>query len=178
MRAQLNKRCFRSAARLLSSLAFTLSAASVTAAPDPDFHIYLMFGQSNMEGQGEITSQDQQVPSGLLAMQADDNCSVNGASYGQWREATPPLIRCYSTAHSWNNGGLGPGDYFGRTMLENSGSNVRVGLVGAAYQGQSIDFFMKDCAARGSCQPSGANGSVPLGQGGYAWMLDLANKPS
>ena len=26
--------------------------------PDPNFHIYLAFGQSNMEGQGEIEPQD------------------------------------------------------------------------------------------------------------------------
>lgn len=155
--------------------ALTLSA-STFAAPDPNFHIYLMFGQSNMEGQGQISAQDQQVPSGLMAMQADNNCSVGGASYGEWRTATPPLIRCYNVAHSFNNGGLGPGDYFGRTMLENSGSGVSVGLVGAAYQGQKIEFFMKNCASLGSCSASGANGSVPLGQGGYAWMLDLAQK--
>lgn len=29
------------------------------AAPDPNFHIYLMLGQSNMEGTAEIQSQDQ-----------------------------------------------------------------------------------------------------------------------
>ena len=143
---------------------------------DPNFHIYLMIGQSNMEGQGQISAQDNQVPTGLLVMHADNNCTKDGASYGQWRPAAPPLIRCYDVAHSWNNGGLGPGDYFGRTMLQNSAPGVRIGLVGAAYQGQSINFFLKDCAQRGSCNPSGANGSVPLGQGGYAWMLDLAKK--
>jgi len=153
----------------------TLSASAFSA-PDPNFHIYLMFGQSNMEGQGQISSQDRQVPGNLLAMQADSACTVDGASYGQWRSATPPLIRCYNTAHAFNNGGLGPGDYFGRTMLENSGPGVKVGLVGAAYQGQKIEFFMKNCASLGSCTPTNGNGAVPLGQGGYAWMLDLAKK--
>jgi hypothetical protein len=143
---------------------------------DPNFHIYLMIGQSNMEGQGQISAQDNQVPNGLLVMHADNNCSVGGASYGQWRTATPPLIRCYDVAHSWNNGGLGPGDYFGRTMLENSDPGVTIGLVGAAYQGQSIDFFLKNCAQLGTCNPQNPNGSVPLGQGGYAWMLDLAQR--
>ena len=28
------------------------------SAPDPNFHIYLAFGQSNMEGQGTIEAQD------------------------------------------------------------------------------------------------------------------------
>jgi hypothetical protein len=127
---------FRTAKKPLCVLAFTLSSTAAFAAPDPNFHIYLMFGQSNMEGQGQISDQDRQVPSDLLAMQADNNCTVNGASYGEWRSATPPLIRCYDVAHNFNNGGLGPGDYFGRTMLNSSGAGVRVGLVGAAYQGQ------------------------------------------
>ena len=29
------------------------AASVVYAAPDPNFHIYLAFGQSNMEGQGD-----------------------------------------------------------------------------------------------------------------------------
>ena len=32
-------------------------AVSAHAAPDPNFHIYLAFGQSNMEGQGVVGSQ-------------------------------------------------------------------------------------------------------------------------
>lgn len=35
-----------------------MAAASSFAAPDPNFHIYLAFGQSNMEGQGNIEQQD------------------------------------------------------------------------------------------------------------------------
>ena len=37
-------------AAMLSSVVF--------AAPDPNFHIYLAFGQSNMEGQGNIEQQE------------------------------------------------------------------------------------------------------------------------
>lgn len=83
-------RLSRGVAKMLCASTLALSAAATFAAPDPNFHIYLMFGQSNMEGQGEISSQDQQVPTGLLAMQADNNCTVGGASYGEWRTATPP----------------------------------------------------------------------------------------
>lgn len=130
-----------------------------------------------MEGQGQIAAQDRNVPTGLLAMQADTGCSgPNGESFGEWREATPPLIRCYQSAHSFNNGGLGPGDYFGRGMLAGSGEGVRIGLVGAAYQGQSINFFRKNCSQLGTCNPSGANGAVPLGMGGYQWLLSLAQQ--
>lgn len=164
----MNKTTFK---KLVLSLGLAAVAPlTAFAAPDPNFHIYLMFGQSNMEGQGQISSQDQQVPADLLAMHADDSCTVDGASYGEWRPATPPLIRCYNVAHSFNNGGLGPGDYFGRTMLENSGPGVKVGLVGAAYQGRPIEFFMNPCAA--DCNQQ----NLPLGNGGYPWLLDLAKK--
>ena len=84
------------------------------AAPDPNFHIYLMVGQSNMEGQGAIEAQDKTPPANLVVMHDDKNCTQDGKSYLQWRAAVPPLIRCMSKAHNFNNGGLGPGDYFGR----------------------------------------------------------------
>lgn len=46
----------------LKTLALAACAATaVYAAPDPNFHIYLAFGQSNMEGQGDIGQQDKTV---------------------------------------------------------------------------------------------------------------------
>ena len=33
-------------------------AVGLSAQPDPDFHIYISIGQSNMEGQGTITDAD------------------------------------------------------------------------------------------------------------------------
>jgi len=148
-------------------LSLVLSTGNLYAQVDPNFHIYLMIGQSNMEGQGQVEAQDWQVPEDLLVMHADNACTNSGASYGQWREASTPLIRCYT--------GLGPGEYFGRTVLEGSDEGVRVGLVGAAFAGQAINFFRKNCEALSSCQPD-IEGNVPLDSGAYAWMLDLALK--
>ena len=45
-------------------------AALVGAAPDPNFHIYLAFGQSNMEGQGDISQSDRVVGPGFKLMPA------------------------------------------------------------------------------------------------------------
>ncbi|MBR6453306.1 MAG: acetylxylan esterase, partial [Fibrobacter sp.] len=42
-------------------LGLGLAVSTASAAPDPNFHIYLAFGQSNMEGQGDIGSQDKSV---------------------------------------------------------------------------------------------------------------------
>lgn len=107
---------------------FSISAYS----QDPNFHIYLCFGQSNMEGQGTIEGQDQTVDSRLKILQA---VSCTGKPANAWRTATPPLCRCST--------GLGPADYFGRTMVENMPSNVTIGLVHVAVAGCKIELFDK-----------------------------------
>jgi hypothetical protein len=38
----------------LFSIVLSTAANQASAAPDPNFHIYLMFGQSNMEGAAPI----------------------------------------------------------------------------------------------------------------------------
>lgn len=101
------------------------------AAPDPNFHVYLMIGQSNMAGAGTIEAQDRVAHPKVQVMQ-DISCSSIPTPYGQWRPATPPLIYC--------SGGLGPGDYFGRGMGDAAPSGVTIGLVGAAYPGASITW--------------------------------------
>ncbi|WP_428242848.1 sialate O-acetylesterase [Gynuella sp.] len=148
---------------LMSALVFPAMAE-----PDPNFHIYLLVGQSNMEGAATIEAQDQVTNPRVMVLQ-DENCPRLGASYGQWRVAAPPLIRCL------NYLGLGPGDSFGKVMAENSPSSVTVGLVGAAHGGQKIEYFLKNCDAYNACTPS--FGSTPNNlHGGYAWLLDLARK--
>lgn len=136
---------------------------TICAAPDPNFHIYLLLGQSNMEGAATIENQDRVTHSRVQVLQ-DESCAQLG-NYGEWRTASPPLMRC--------NGGLGPGDTFGRIMAENTSSEITIGLVGAAYGGQKIEYFLKNCDAYGACTPS--FGSTPNGfRGGYEWIMSLA----
>ncbi len=111
---------------------FLMGVHFFAKAQDPNFHIYLCFGQSNMEGQGTIESQDQSVDSRFRILQAV-NCS--GKPQETWRTATPPLSRC--------NTGLGPADYFGREMIKNLPSNIRVGVVHVAVAGSKIELFDK-----------------------------------
>jgi hypothetical protein len=99
---------------------------------DPNFQIYLCFGQSNMEGQGPIETQDQTVDSRFQIMQA---VACTGQPAGKWRTATPPLARC--------NTKIGPSDYFGREMIKNLPSNVKVGIVFVAVAGCKIELFDK-----------------------------------
>lgn len=104
-------------------------------AQDPNFYIYLCFGQSNMEGQGKIEEQDKTVDSRFRVMQAID-CPDQGRIKGTWRTAVPPLCHCMS--------GLSPADYFGRTMVANLPDSIKVGIINVAIGGCDIRLFDKD----------------------------------
>lgn len=109
---------------------------AIAQTPDPNFHIYLLFGQSNMEGSGTIESQDKTgVDARFRVMGALTCTGTRPFTYGQWAAATPPLVRCYT--------GLGIGDYFGRTMVADLPAHIKVGLVPVAVGGCDIGLFDK-----------------------------------
>lgn len=68
-----------------------LLAASALNAQDPDFHIYLCFGQSNMEGNARIEAQDLEGVSDRFMMMAAVDDQERGRVKGQWYTAVPPL---------------------------------------------------------------------------------------
>lgn len=120
----------------LATLAMLLgSVVSVWAEPDPNFHIYLCFGQSNMEGQGNIENQDKSVDSRFQVLCSYDNCG--NRKKGSWYDATPPLS-CCSGAH------LGPVDYFGRTLVKKLPEHIKVGVSVVAIAGCDIQLFEKE----------------------------------
>jgi len=144
-----------------------LGGSQMAAAAPPDvseenFHVYLAFGQSNMEGQGTIEAQDCQVPDRFHVLQ-DKDCPSEGWEYGEWRVAEPPLNRCWA--------GIGPMDYFGRTMVEEADESIHVGVVPAAVSGAKIELFQK------SAPIGNSDKSIPNGfTGAYDWLLDLAQQ--
>ena len=77
---------------------------------DPNFHIYLCFGQSNMEGNARIEPQDRENLNTRFKMMAAVDFKRTRREKGKWYVAIPPLCR--------ENNGLTPADYFGRTMVE------------------------------------------------------------
>lgn len=102
----------------------------------PEFHVYLCFGQSNMEGNAAIETQDREnVPERFRMMAAVDNPDMNRTK-GEWYTAIPPLARRYT--------GLTPVDYFGRKMVEKLPEHITVGVINVAVAGCSIDLFDKD----------------------------------
>ena len=102
---------------------------------DPDFHIYLCFGQSNMEGNAAIESQDLSGISTRFQMMAAVNFGTNRTK-GNWYKAIPPLCR--------QNTGLTPADYFGRTLVEKLPENIKVGVINVAVGGAKIELYMDE----------------------------------
>jgi len=121
-------------------LALFLNAAlfQIKASVDPNFHIYICFGQSNMEGNAAIGSADQTGVSSrfkVMTVAADDYSHL-GRSVGEWYTAIPPLCR-------WDTG-LTPADYFGRTLTDSLPDSVKVGVIVVAMGGSGIDAFDKN----------------------------------
>ncbi len=123
--------------KFIFGAAIAMALSQVNAAPDPNFHIYLAFGQSNMEGQGNIESQDNTVDSRFQVLWTGDaGWCANNRAKGNWYDATPPLASC--------DGKLGPTDYFGRTMVENMPAGTKVGVIVVAVAGCDIQLFEKN----------------------------------
>ena len=110
--------------------------AWTAASQDKDFHIFLCFGQSNMEGNARIEPQDSVGVSDNFLNLSAVNFSDKSRKLGKWYKALPPLCR--------ENTGLTPVDYFGRTLLENLPEGHKVGIVHVAIGGISIDGFLPD----------------------------------
>jgi hypothetical protein len=106
------------------------------AAADPDFHVYLAFGQSNMEGFPGIEAQDKTgVDTRFQMLAAVDFVDLN-RKQGWWYPAIPPLCR--------SSTGLCPADYFGRTLVDRLPQRVSVGVVNVAVAGCKIELFDRD----------------------------------
>ena len=109
---------------------------SAQAAVDPNFYIFLCFGQSNMEGAARPEAEDTKSPGPrFLLMPAVDDAQ-RGRTMGKWCEAAAPLCR--------PNTGLTPADWFGRTLIETLPENIRVGVIHVAIGGIRIEGFMPD----------------------------------
>lgn len=106
---------------------------------DPNFHIYLCFGQSNMEGNAAIEAQDRVGVNTRFKMMAAVDMPSSSRKKGEWYTAYPPLCR------DWT--GLTPADYFGRTMVENLPESISVGIINVAVGGCAIELFDEDKCA-------------------------------
>ena len=119
-------------------------ATLASAAPNPNFHIYIAYGQSNMAGNGDIVpSEDQaQAPKNFIMLASHtanakdrSGSTTQSIKEGEWAAAIPPMF------HAFEN--LSPADYFGRAMVD-SLPGVTVGIIPVAIGAVSIRAFDKD----------------------------------
>ena len=113
-----------------------LPACRVSAAVDPNFYIFLCFGQSNMEGAARPEAQDLVSPGPRFLLMPAVDFPDKGRKMGEWCEAVPPLCR--------PNNGLTPADWFGRTLVASLPSHIKVGVIHVAIGGIRIEGFMPD----------------------------------
>jgi hypothetical protein len=104
-------------------------------AQNPNFYIFLCFGQSNMEGQGTIEPQDTIANNRFQVMQSL-NCPNLQREKGKWYPAVPPTCQCWSK--------LSPADYFGKAMIGSLPDSITVGIINVAVGGCDIRLFDKD----------------------------------
>ena len=125
--------------KYLALLLLASTFMSVRAEVDPNFYIYLCFGQSNMEGNAKAESIDSYVDSRFKML---STCKFDNPAraLGKWYKAVVPIVN--------PAGGLGPTDYFGRTLVAALPKDVKVGVAAVAMGGSPIEMFDKDKYAK------------------------------
>ncbi len=102
---------------------------------EPVFHVFLLIGQSNMVGYPRPLDEDMVEDERILVL-GKSNCSKTGRVKDEWDQAAPPLHAC--------SDGLGPGDYFAKTLIEALPEGDTIGLVPCGENGEAIETFLKD----------------------------------
>ncbi len=99
------------------------------------FHCFLLLGQSNMAGYALAQASDKVEDPRVLVLGYDNNAAL-GRVTNKWDVASPPLHA------SWLNA-IGPGDWFGKTMIQKVPAGDTIGLIPCAISGERIETFMK-----------------------------------
>lgn len=111
--------------------------------PDPNFWIFICFGQSNMEGAAKPEAEDYAWTNPRFQLMAAVDYPANTGNYKgegrkkyEWSVAVPPLCRATS--------GLTPADYFGRTLVEKLPDSIKIGVIHVAVGGCAIEHMFKE----------------------------------
>ena len=130
---------------LLTTMMLLCAVMGAKAEVDPNFYIYICFGQSNMEGNADWEAQDEGVDPRfqMLAtcnfpertVKGDNTKKIPARKLGNWYTADCPIVSPV--------GKLGPTDYFGRTMVQQL-PDKQIGVIAVAMGGSPIEMFDKD----------------------------------
>lgn len=142
--------------------ATTMGGPTTGGTAESKFLVFLLLGQSNMEGAPQPESQDRAEDPRIKVL-AYDNCPALGREYNQWYTASPPLHSC--------GGGVGPGDYFAKTLLESLPEDYTIGLVPCGVNGAPIDLFLKGVPRNSHYLPPDDHWET-----GYEWIVTRAQE--
>jgi hypothetical protein len=153
---------------ILLLIAATLWLAGNARAQDTNFLVFLCFGQSNMEGFPGLQPQDKTNVNERFQVLAAVDFPGLGRKKGNWYPAVPPLSR--------PSAGLGPADYFGRTLISNLPPSIRVGVVNVSVGGCKIELFEKDTyQAYAATAPKWMTNTIRIYSGNpYQHLVDMA----
>lgn len=102
-------------------------------AQDPNFQVYLAFGQSNMEGNAKDFNATDKVSLPRFQNLSAVACTNPSRAKDAWVAGVAPLARCGT--------GLTPVDYFARTLVDSLPSTVKIGVAIVAVAGTKIEGF-------------------------------------
>ena len=117
-------------------LAVLAGIAAKAQKPDPNFFIYLCFGQSNMEAAARPAEQDKDFNDPRFQFMAAVDMPRYERVRNHWYTAVPPICR-----ESTN---MGPVDFFGRKMIEELPQQYRVGVINVSVAGAKLELWDKD----------------------------------
>ena len=140
---------------LASALLFIQAAAQT---PDPNFFIYLCFGQSNMEAGARPAEQDLGFNDPRFQFMAAVDMPSMNRTKGNWYTAVPPICR------EGNN--MGPVDFFGRKMIEKLPEQYRVGVINVSVAGAKLELWDQDACADYL--------AMEAADPGRAWLVNMA----
>ncbi|MBN1604461.1 MAG: hypothetical protein JW915_22825 [Chitinispirillaceae bacterium] len=129
--------------------------ASESFSQDPNFFIFLAFGQSNMEGNAKPETTDKTNVNERFQLLPAVDWPDKSRTKGKWTTAVSPLCR--------SNTGLNPCDYFGRTLVDSLPTSIKIGIINVSVAGCAIDMFDK------AKYKSYISSEV-------SWMKDIANQ--
>jgi hypothetical protein len=149
------------------------------------FHIYIAFGQSNMQGPGEVRAQDKTGISErwIILNVVNGRYAGEDRVRGQWYTAVPPLIipDSGSTNYLGIPIGLGPTDYFGRALTEKLPENIKIGVIAVAHGDMALaafhktkaeNYYQKQGTLNNRPSATETQGMTRYKEAGYANMYD------
>jgi hypothetical protein len=141
----------------------SLPPGAAVTTPGEELHVFIAFGQSNMQGPGPIREQDREgVNDRWRVMNVVPGTYAGIAQRrGQWYRAVPPLIIPDGNLPHWQHPfttGLGPLDHFGRTLAVSVDENIAIGVIAVAHGDLALAAFHRTRAAEYFAPGDGGQG--------------------